>query len=367
MTIEQAFATVLGGEGREDRPDYGAEIITVGTFGGARKFPVSEYESAFSNVTYRTEYRAYSMLSAMATNIAKAKEAAGNFIARASNSQYESGSRAEIEAAFDKWAEKHIGFWLSYIERHRQLASPMITGPANFPVNRQRKRNDAADRHYEAIKHHYDKGIKAIARAAFPNGDPKGPIKSGDPEALDKLREKLADLEAKQEQMKRARADVRKALKYIEKQCPDEGFNADTWQDKVKAKLVAMGYDNATSYAYSRAYCGRIVGPESFELSNNSANIRRIKNRIKGLESQQEAGTREQTFMVGVDEIKIIQNTEIMRIQFIFPGKPPADQRAIMKKNGFRWAPSQNAWQRHLNGAGQWAAECAMKQLAGEE
>lgn len=46
-----------------------------------------------------------------------------------------------------------------------------------------------------------------------------------------------------------------------------------------------------------------------------------------------------------------------MRVQFIFDSKPDAETRDLLKANGFRWAPSQGAWQRQLTPAGKAAAE----------
>ena len=52
-------------------------------------------------------------------------------------------------------------------------------------------------------------------------------------------------------------------------------------------------------------------------------------------------------------------NREENRVQIIFDGKPDADVRAALKQNGFRWAPSQGAWQRMLNQNG----ICAARQV----
>lgn len=53
-----------------------------------------------------------------------------------------------------------------------------------------------------------------------------------------------------------------------------------------------------------------------------------------------------------------------MRIQFIFDGKPDAEVRTILKSNGFRWAPSQGAWQRQLTANGKRAAKEVIKELS---
>ena len=57
------------------------------------------------------------------------------------------------------------------------------------------------------------------------------------------------------------------------------------------------------------------------------------------------------------------EDPESMRIQFIFDGKPSDDIRNILKQNGFRWAPSQSAWQRQLTRNGQWSADIVKKAL----
>ena len=43
-------------------------------------------------------------------------------------------------------------------------------------------------------------------------------------------------------------------------------------------------------------------------------------------------------------------NAELMRLQIFFDGKPTEETRSILKSNGFKWSPSQTAWQRLLNG-----------------
>ena len=54
---------------------------------------------------------------------------------------------------------------------------------------------------------------------------------------------------------------------------------------------------------------------------------------------------------------------EAMRLQIIFDGKPEADVRAVLKKHGFKWAPSQGAWQRMLNPAGKYALNRVKEEL----
>lgn len=86
----------------------------------------------------------------------------------------------------------------------------------------------------------------------------------------------------------------------------------------------------------------------SYVLSNNSAEIRRIRSRIAELKEYAETGFRGWEFAGG----KAVANQEMNRLQLIFEGKPSAEERQILRRNGFKWAPSASAWQRQLNQQG---------------
>ena len=78
-------------------------------------------------------------------------------------------------------------------------------------------------------------------------------------------------------------------------------------------------------------------------LTNNNANIRRVRQRIEELSNRSEfVGW---TFPGGEAKVNEAEN----RLQLIFDGKPDADTRQTLKSEGFKWAPSQGAWQRQLN------------------
>ena len=90
-------------------------------------------------------------------------------------------------------------------------------------------------------------------------------------------------------------------------------------------------------------FCGRIGYP-AYALQNNNANIRRIRGRIAELKKRTENTPEGWEFDGG----RVVVNTAENRLQIIFDGKPDADIRTELKGEGFRWAPSQGAWQRQL-------------------
>ncbi len=78
-----------------------------------------------------------------------------------------------------------------------------------------------------------------------------------------------------------------------------------------------------------------------------------------------ERGTRSQEVKASAGAVEIRENADIARIQLIFPGKPDEPTRRALKVNGFRWSPSQVAWQRYLNEAGRYAARRVLKSISG--
>lgn len=198
--------------------------------------------------------------------------------------------------------------------------SILISGGGNFPVRKKEKQNAARDRNLE--EWNYIQGLLDKIRSVGTGG-----ISSDDPQAVEKLEAKLAALEKHQEMMKAANAAIRMKD-----------------QAKGDAKLAELGY-TPEDIAKLREpdFCGRIGYP-AYALQNNNANIRRIRGRIAELKKRTESTPEGWEFDGG----RVVVNTTENRLQVIFDGKPDADVRTELKGEGFRWAPSQGAWQRQL-------------------
>lgn len=148
-------------------------------------------------------------------------------------------------------------------------------------------------------------------------------ISSDDPDALDKLKEKLDALQAAQERDKAKNAYYRKhkTMQGFEGICAEEAKRVDT-------ELAAMRKEIRRPVP---AWC----------LSNRNAEINRIKKRIAALQRVDQMEYVEIEFDGG----KIVTNEEINRVQILFDEKPSAELRSKLKGYGFRWAPSEGAWQ----------------------
>jgi hypothetical protein len=145
---------------------------------------------------------------------------------------------------------------------------------------------------------------------------------SGDnPDAINLYREKLAKLEAAQEHMKAVNKAFSKG---------DDALKALGLTDEQIARM------KSNMPSYEKKPC------PAWALSNNNAEIRRVKQRIEQLSNLDTVAMETITFTGG----KLVINTEANRVQFLFEDKPGEKIRVILKSCGFHWAPSEGAWQR---------------------
>jgi hypothetical protein len=219
------------------------------------------------------------------------------------------------------------------------FGQPILVG--HHSEKRHRSDINKIDRHhrasYEASKkaEHYE--AKAAAAAS------NTAISSDDPEAIVKLREKLAGLKARHEGMKAVNAAYRKFKK---NPASIEGSGLSESQiATVKAFEPQYSWEKAPYYGY--------------HLTNSNANIKRVEKRLEQLESEREAVDKkvDHGFLVYREDV------EDNRVRLIFDGKPVSAIRAIVKSHGFRWSPYNSAWQRQLNAAGRFHAAEAIKAI----
>lgn len=203
------------------------------------------------------------------------------------------------------------------INRRANNPSWAITGRANYNYRAAEKKTDAAMKkcgeYAEKIRkfiENTEKGLKGllpaedeIARWRQGKWGHGEAISADDPLAKEKLQAKLEFLEERQELMKQANAIARKEKK--EKPYP------------------------------------------SFSLTNNNATIKATKERLEALSKAQEKKD-EIKPILSPTGVEIIQNADLNRLQIIFPDKPDEEMRSKLKASGFKWAPSQGAWQRQL-------------------
>jgi Domain of unknown function (DUF3560) len=206
--------------------------------------------------------------------------------------------------------------------------------------------SEQRDRNYRAKIHRkFGQAFELQKSAAYYRGKAASVghagISSDDPAAIEKLRWKVASLEAQQARMVAVNKVVRKWVKKD--------------HEAGVAALLELGIAEPIARKLFEPDCFGGYGFASYELTNNGANIRRIKERIEHLERMSKKETAEH--VMGNTGVRIVENVEANRLQVFFPGKPAEEVRKELKGSGFRWAPSEGAWQRHLSSSAKYWAE----------
>lgn len=231
-----------------------------------------------------------------------------------------------LESAADRAAAASAAAY----ERSRQIADRIPLGQPIL-IGHHSERGHRAD--LRRIHSAMDKSVSESQRArhlqeraeAAAENDA---IRTEDPNAHAKLAAKIREAEQLQERMRAANKAIR--------------THAKAGAEAQVAALVAQGFDALQAAKLLKPdFCGRI-GFADYQLTNNNANIRRMKQRLASILTTQEAETTEAEGPTG---IRIEDNPEENRIRLFFPGKPDASTRTELKRAGFRWAPSIGAWQ----------------------
>lgn len=160
-------------------------------------------------------------------------------------------------------------------------------------------------RDIERIHNLMDKSIQEQEKAEYYNKKVENilnpsAISSDNPEAINLLKEKLKDLEAKRERLKEHNKQAKKENKEI---------------------------------------------LPSYVLSNLSQNINSIRKRVEYLERLKAIPEAEEI----INGVVIKTDKEDNRIKLLFPNIPKPETREKLKRNGFRWSPYNKAWQRQIS------------------
>lgn len=226
----------------------------------------------------------------------------------------------KIDSLLDTYARKLAVNMNHGYEIDARVPSIMIAGGSNFPVRQKEKQNAARDSNMQEWQ--YIQGLLDKIRSTGMGG-----IRQDDPQAIPKLQKKLDGLEKAQETMKAVNAYYRKH------------GTLDGCPHLSPENIENLKADMASGWHYEKKPF------QSWELSNNNAEIRRVRQRIESLTRASEVAYVGWEFDGGHVEA----NRDQGRLQVFFDGKPEADARQQLKENGFRWAPSVGAWQRLLN------------------
>lgn len=221
---------------------------------------------------------------------------------------------AAISRLLDSYARRLADWQNAYNRNQAAYPSQFIAGASGYNMRKHQKqmtREDSLWAEYDEIKSILDK-IKSVGT---------GPVDLADPHAREILSDRLKEYTATLETYKSANAYYRKHGTL--QGCPGLG----------SATPTATGFD-----LYGVPF-------PDFELASLRGKIKRTQARLEQLEKLTAAPEEESQEFPGGE---IVKNAAENRLQIIFDDIPSPELRQQLKSSGFRWSPTNRAWQRQL-------------------
>lgn len=205
----------------------------------------------------------------------------------------------------DEWAEKREAKAAADLERARDMASvipfgqPILVG--HYSEGRDRRYRGRIDSTYRRAFESADKAESMSSRAAGIRGQLERSIYSDDADAIERLTERIAELEAERDQIKAENAAFRKAH---------------------RAELKSL-----TAYERDQA-----MPHPAYRVTNLSGNIKRNRDRLVALTTQAERSAASAA-AGGV----LVEELTYGYVRVTFEDKPERHVIDALKAAGFRW------------------------------
>lgn len=251
---------------------------------------------AYSNISFSPEKRAESVVSDYEQQL---------------NEDLENIPEAEQERYIEGY-KKHLFAWLSAKSR---CLSSMITGPANFPVRRNEKANQAEHNRSIEFSEWRTKALKSIAKKA---AEAK-PQSEKDAEMFDGWKQQVDRL--------------------------FEGWLVDRFRSRLetvaragKVELVQSVLDYMAEQQIKRNSVVATKRHGVWKAAELAAKFRESLESVKTAESTESE----------INGVRVVQNKQADRIQLFFDGRPVPEMISKLKSAAFRWSPKNGCWQRQL-------------------
>ncbi len=234
--------------------------------------------------------------------------------------------KAILKDELERYKNKYIEMYTKVANARSRTASPMITGPAKFPHKKNQKALDSLQNRLTEFTEWQEKAKESIKKKI----DKATPQEALADREYQRLRNELMET-----------FDTLKGIETGEIKWADPAL----FRSSLKGKLE-RSYKNGNHEAVRRA----LVEVKELQkqlkrpIFANNNSIWKLMDEIPE-ETKPRTGA---NTIAEYEGVTIQENFDEDRIQIIFDEKPAADVITALRKSGWRWAPSQGAWQRKL-------------------
>lgn len=234
------------------------------------------------------------------------------------------------QAYFDKYKAKVADLFA----KHSRCASPMITGPAKFPTERNRKANEAYDKavgEFHEWRSSYIKRAKHIAEAS------------------------LSQDERDAKEWSAIRKDILSSCSCIKSidDGTDRGYRRSAFVNSIYGKVETLANNGKMGLVQKAIQLIKEVNeklPKPVFTSRHK--FWQLEERCQNMMQREKERSEKEDVEIPFDGGHIVKNYAVDRIQIFHNEKPEYSVISSLKKSGFRWSPSNGCWQRQLNDNG---------------
>lgn len=235
---------------------------------------------------------------------------------------------------------------------HQKTADAIFNGiPMGQPIlvghhSEKRHRRDLA-RADRALRGSIDEAENANRLRQRAEGLGQHGISSDDPQASEKIAERIAQLEAKRDWMKAINAILRTKLREVRQRDP-AGDEATALAELCQAGTITQQEWTKLARDFSMfPYHG--LGFPAYALTNLGTNIRRLKDRVDSLaRTATTQATTPPQLRTGAG-YEVFEDRDENRVCFRFPNQPSTAICQALRQAGFHWNRTLGAWTRLLN------------------
>lgn len=231
----------------------------------------------------------------------------------------------KLDHLLDTYSRRLAQWHNDYNRNQAAYPSQFISGASGYNMRkheRQMSREETLWGEYEEIKSILSR-IKATGT---------GPVDLAYPHAREIITDQIRRQTEELENGKALNAYYRKHKSFV-------GFPG--LSNEAAEKLSA-------DFAATRERCPWTDKPfPDYELTSIRGKIKRLQARLSELDRLQEAAAHP-TGSIVFEGGEIVRNAEQNRLQILFNCIPDSNTRDALKSSGFRWSPSNRAWQRQL-------------------
>lgn len=227
-----------------------------------------------------------------------------------------------------------------WLHSKSNCASAMITGPAKFPVEKNRKRMQSAQNKYTDLCEYSKKSVSSIIKK------------------IDNARN---ENQITNDEFKRLKNEFDKYMRWNNGR-PLQGYQVPLYTDKIKRSFKNKNYEAVKML---------LEYIKEHQLKNGIVHFspRHSVWKLAEVETVEQEKATEKTGETVLKEfsngVKIINNYDDERIRIYFNGKPADEIRTQLKQKAFKWSPNAGAWQRKNTNDAIYAVKSLLQVLEG--